>query len=91
MTSGPISRKESQQIDKTAIERFGFPGCVLMENAGRGCVDLLEKLRVRGPVLIAAGHGNNGGDGLVIARHLALRGHECGTSRPSARGAVLPP
>jgi NAD(P)H-hydrate epimerase len=45
-----------------------------MENAGRGTVDVLQRLGVRGPVIVCCGKGNNGGDGLVIARHLANRG-----------------
>ena len=47
---------------------------VLMENAGRGCTDVLCQLGVHGLVTICCGRGNNGGDGLVLARHLDLRG-----------------
>lgn len=45
-----------------------------MENAGRGCADVLCELGIAGPVRIACGRGNNAGDGFVIARHLDLRG-----------------
>ena len=48
---------------------------VLMENAGRGCADVLCREGIRGPLVICCGKGNNGGDGFVIARHLELRGH----------------
>jgi NAD(P)H-hydrate epimerase len=41
-----------------------------MENAGRGCAELLISLGVQGRVVICCGKGNNGGDGCVIARHL---------------------
>lgn len=51
-------------------------GLVLMENAGRGCADLLCRLGIAGPVVICCGRGNNAGDGFVLARHLDLRGHE---------------
>ena len=68
-----LARAESQEFDRRAIEEFGMLGLVLMENAGRGCVDQLVNENVRGPVLILCGPGNNGGDGWVIARHLALR------------------
>jgi NAD(P)H-hydrate epimerase len=80
---GPfITRAEAKRVDETAIQQFGFPGIVLMENAGRGCVDVLQGLAwddggQAGPVLVACGGGNNAGDGFVIARHLTLRGWEC--------------
>jgi NAD(P)H-hydrate epimerase len=45
-----------------------------MENAGRGAAEVLLALGVPGPVSICCGKGNNGGDGFVIARHLANRG-----------------
>ena len=69
-----MSRDEVRDVDRRAIEEFGLPGVVLMENAARGCVDWLIELGVSGRVVICAGRGNNGGDGLVIARHLENRG-----------------
>jgi NAD(P)H-hydrate epimerase len=59
-------------IDRIAIERVS--GLVLMENAGRGCAELLLQLGIAGRVAICCGRGNNGGDGLVIARHLEYAG-----------------
>jgi NAD(P)H-hydrate epimerase len=70
-----FSRREVRAVDRLAIERYGMDSLVLMENAGRGCADLLESLGISGPVAICCGKGNNGGDGFVIARHLLLRGH----------------
>jgi NAD(P)H-hydrate epimerase len=72
-----LSREESRAVDRAAIEQYGMSGLVLMENAGRGCVDVLERLGVSGPVVILCGKGNNAGDGFVIARHLAIRNHDC--------------
>ncbi len=69
-----LRREEVRRVDERAIEQFGVPGAVLMENAGRGCVDTLLKLGVNGPVIICCGKGNNAGDGLVMARHLELHG-----------------
>ncbi len=69
-----LSRGEVREVDRRAIEEFGMSGLVLMENAGRGCVDFLCQLGCRGPVAIVCGKGNNAGDGFVIARHLDLRG-----------------
>jgi len=70
-----LSRAEVREVDRRAIEEFGVPGVVLMENAGAGVARLLESLGIGGPVAIACGKGNNGGDGFVIARHLELAGH----------------
>lgn len=66
-----------QQLDAAAIKKLSIPGLVLMENAGRAFVDKLEHHIA--PLhdkffLILCGKGNNGGDGFVIARHLANRG-----------------
>jgi NAD(P)H-hydrate epimerase len=69
----PLSRDEVREVDRRAIAECGMSGLVLMENAGRGCVDLLCQLGCRGPVAVVCGKGNNGGDGFVVARHLDLR------------------
>ncbi len=69
--------EEMRQADAHAIKKLRIPGLVLMENAGRGFVDVLEQVTgsVRGKhVVVVCGKGNNGGDGFVIARHLAIRG-----------------
>lgn len=65
-----LSRDEVRALDRRAIEAFGVPGLVLMENAGRGAAELLLRLGVHGAVVLCCGKGNNGGDGFVIARHL---------------------
>jgi NAD(P)H-hydrate epimerase len=70
-----LSRAKVRAIDQHAIAKLGIPGAVLMENAGRGAASILEALGIRGPVIIACGKGNNGGDGLVIARLLTLAGY----------------
>lgn len=72
-----LTRAQSRELDRRAIEELGMPGLVLMENAGRGCVDVLERVGIDGPVVILCGKGNNAGDGFVIARHLEIRGYEC--------------
>lgn len=69
-----LSRLEVREVDHRAIEDFGMQGVVLMENAGRGAAEALCRLGCTGPVVICAGKGNNGGDGFVIARHLAIQG-----------------
>ena len=70
MTLRPLSRDEIRSVDRTAIEQFGVPGVVLMENAGRGAADILRRRRPQGTIVICCGSGNNGGDGFVMARHL---------------------
>ncbi len=70
----PLTRAQVRAVDTKAIEEYGLPGIVLMENAGRGAAELLLRLGINGPVVVCAGKGNNGGDGFVIARHLAVRG-----------------
>lgn len=69
-----LTREQARAVDRHAIESLGLAGLVLMENAGRGCVDVLEGIGVDGPVVILCGKGNNAGDGFVIARHLMVRG-----------------
>ena len=69
-----MSRDEVRRFDAWAINELGIPGVVLMENAGRSCAELIiAKLAdIDEPkVCIFCGTGNNGGDGYVIARHLA--------------------
>ncbi len=70
---------EMQALDKCAIEQFGIPGIVLMENAGLGTTLMMGNELGSGNgkfALIFIGPGNNGGDGLVIGRHLHQRGCE---------------
>ncbi len=69
-----LDRETIRNVDRLAIESFGFLPDVLMENAGRGCTDVLCELGAGEGVAILCGGGNNGGDGFVIARHLAVRG-----------------
>jgi NAD(P)H-hydrate epimerase len=70
MTILYLTRAQVRDIDRRALADYGVPGVVLMENAGRGAADWLQSLGVAGPVVVACGKGNNGGDGFVLARHL---------------------
>jgi len=66
-----------RQADRVAIEEMRIPGLVLMENAGRGVVEvMLDEIPRIGSrrVWVVAGPGNNGGDGFVVARHLSRHG-----------------
>jgi NAD(P)H-hydrate epimerase len=68
-----ITRDQVRALDRRAIEEYGVPGVVLMENAGRGAAECLIRLGVHGRVVVCCGKGNNGGDGFVIARHLDIQ------------------
>jgi NAD(P)H-hydrate epimerase len=62
-------------VDRRVIEEIGVPGPVLMENAALGVVEaLFERFGGVERVTILCGPGNNGGDGLAVARHLLTRG-----------------
>ncbi|UCH35234.1 MAG: NAD(P)H-hydrate dehydratase [Armatimonadota bacterium] len=69
-----VTAAQMRQIDRRAIEERDIPGRVLMENAGKAVADLVRRA-VADPGIASAivfcGRGNNGGDGFVVARHLA--------------------
>lgn len=69
-----LSVAQMRAYDAHAIEERKIPGIVLMENAGRGAAEIVAERVGAGPVVVVAGPGNNGGDGFVIARHLAAAG-----------------
>lgn len=71
-----VTAAEMRELDRRTIEDVGVPSVVLMENAGRSTYQVLRREfpELSGPVVILAGRGNNGGDGLVIARYLANDG-----------------
>ena len=70
-----LSGQQSRRVDQLAITEFGMSDLILMENAGRGVADLLERLGLKrtSRIIICCGKGNNGGDGFVLARHLVIR------------------
>jgi hydroxyethylthiazole kinase-like uncharacterized protein yjeF len=70
-----FSRRAIRRLDALALRRYAIPGLLLMETAGRAVADAARaRLGPTGRVLILAGPGNNGGDGLVAARHLLALG-----------------
>jgi len=71
-----VTVKQMQKIDRDAVEKYGIPSIVLMENASRGAAaffsDIFPISRYL-KVLVLVGKGNNGGDGLAIGRILAMQ------------------
>ncbi len=65
-----VSAKEMSFIDNFTIKKYGIPSLQLMERAGKAVAEILRKHFKKGKVIIIAGPGNNGGDGLVAARYL---------------------
>ncbi len=71
-----LSRDEVRAIDQAAMQELGIPGLLLMENAARGAAEVLKSAGCGGRIVIVCGPGNNGGDGLALARQLAAEGLE---------------
>lgn len=75
-----VTAQEMRELDRLTIEQYGTPGHVLMERAGAGVtealLDAFPHIR-KTSVLVFAGKGNNGGDGLVVARLLKKKGISC--------------
>lgn len=71
-----VTASEMRELDRRAIQEFGIPSVVLMENAGRTTYEILRREfpSLQGEVAVVAGRGNNGGDGFVVARYLANAG-----------------
>jgi len=76
-----VSAEQMRALDNQTIEKLGITGGVLMETAGRGVVEVLWRLHSEGAldlfagqVVVVAGPGNNGGDGMVVARYLHSSG-----------------
>jgi len=72
----PVFTKEiAIRCDYSAINKFNIPSIVLMENAARSCADTIRQymnsINFDGHIYVFCGTGNNGGDGLALARHLA--------------------
>ena len=67
---------QQRDTDAWAIETLGIPGAQLMEHAGAGLAALVGAQAPTGRVVVVCGKGNNGGDGLVVARLLREQGRD---------------
>ncbi len=75
-----VTAKEMRELDRLTIQKYGVSSLLLMERAGKGVAEAVMKRFPRAAkqgVLIVAGKGNNGGDGLVVARHLKKKRVPC--------------
>ncbi len=72
-----LTAAEARAFDRWAIEKLGVPPLVLMENAALALADAIgERFAEARRIAIFCGPGNNGGDGLALARQLLTRGYE---------------
>ncbi len=70
-----VTAAEMRSVDRAAIEQHGMPAAVLMENAGAALTETALRLAsATGRFFVLCGRGNNGGDGLVVARRLHALG-----------------
>ncbi len=84
-----LTSAQMREADRRAIADLGIPGPVLMENAAAGACTVLERMlgSLRGRrIAVVCGKGNNGGDGLTLARHAHAAGAvvECLLIAPAA-------
>ena len=72
-----FTAQQMRDFDRAAIEDYGMPSIVLMENAALCASSNFSKRSSRRlsekKIVVLCGKGNNGGDGLAIARHLEGR------------------
>ncbi len=72
-----ISSASMKEYDRKTIEYFGLPGIVLMESAALRVVECIKTLPLKlSKIVVLSGPGNNGGDGLAVARLLSLAGYQ---------------
>jgi hydroxyethylthiazole kinase-like uncharacterized protein yjeF len=71
-----LDAPQMRAVDRWAIERQAIPSLELMERAGEGVARAVEELSGEGALVVVCGKGNNGGDGLVVARLLRQAGRE---------------
>ena len=89
-----LSRKQAVAYDRHCMDELGLAGIALMERAARGCADIALQMARAGPVVVACGPGQNGGDGYAIARMLQEAGRRVsvvalGSPRVGSDAAVM--
>lgn len=74
MTEMTVTKKQMAKIDQHAIHTIGIPSMVLMERAALSVLEEILSLPPKQEYIVVSGIGNNGGDGVAIARMLYLKG-----------------
>jgi NAD(P)H-hydrate epimerase len=72
-----LTAAEMKEVDRLSTDRADIPSIALMENAGRGVAEFIQRRYPdisRRSIIVLCGKGNNGGDGFVVARHLRQMG-----------------
>ena len=88
-----VTSEQMRELDRLTIQKYGTPSLTLMERAGEGiAAAILERFApaVKQGVLIVAGKGNNGGDGLVVARLLKKKRIPCAVALLARRDELTP-
>ncbi|MEX0805570.1 MAG: NAD(P)H-hydrate dehydratase [Candidatus Binatia bacterium] len=86
-----VTTEQMREMDRLTIQKFGTPSLTLMERAGKGIAQAILQRFARSAkngVLIVAGKGNNGGDGLVVARLLKQKRVPCEVALLAKRGEL---
>ncbi len=69
--------EQIRNMDNRAIEQYGIPGIILMENAASAVAREMEARSLcDGRIVVLCGKGNNGGDGYAVAWHLFRQGYD---------------
>ena len=88
-----VTAAQMREMDRLTIEKYGVPSLKLMERAGEEITEaILENFRqaAKKGVLVVAGKGNNGGDGLVVARLLKKKRISCEVVLLARKGELSP-
>jgi ADP-dependent NAD(P)H-hydrate dehydratase / NAD(P)H-hydrate epimerase len=88
-----VTAAEMREMDRLTIQKYGVPSLTLMERAGEGIAQaVIERYgsNAKKGVLVVAGKGNNGGDGLVAARLLKKKRFPCEVALLAQRNELSP-
>lgn len=86
-----MDAESSAALDRRLMSgEIGYKLEQLMELAGQACAHGIDSLYPAGAIVIAVGPGNNGGDGLVAARHLAMMGRDVRVIIPAPAHGKFP-